>query len=91
MSDVIVEASRSRSACAWCHERLARTRLFPSGTLGGRIAGTKKPAAAWRAERSTAAAGGPVSGFGRGPQTSLSDSLALFRRQDCTSVLDRSR
>ena len=36
-----------------------------------------------------AAAGGPVSGFGRGPQTSLSDSLALFRRQDCTSVLDR--
>ena len=32
-----------------------------------------------------------MSGFGRGPQTSLSDSLALFRRQDCTSVLDRRR
>jgi hypothetical protein len=46
--EVMVLASRAMSAVVWCQERLTRTRLFPTGTLGGRIAGTNKPASASR-------------------------------------------
>lgn len=77
----------TRGTLASLHRRVVTWRLC---ARGGRRRRVSRLPSVWP-RSPPAAAGGPVSGFGRGPQTSLSDSLALFRRQDCTSVLDRRR
>ena len=56
---------RSTSAAissSWCAaERLIRSRDVPAGTVGGRIAGTKKPCSRSRPARLTARSGAPSS------------------------------